>query len=124
MALKPTHASGYAAGQVQHVRSTCLYIATKLGDVLNETVVIGGLVPSLLIDQTALQRDQEKHVGTLDLDIGLALAMQPGPSPCQRFDRTTAPPPPRTRIRPAAHGLPERRGDPPPIRGPGLRRSR
>jgi hypothetical protein len=32
-------------------------------------------VPSLLIDQTRLTADEEKHVGTLDLDLGLALAL-------------------------------------------------
>lgn len=75
MGQKPTQASGYAADQIHHVRSTCLYIATKLGDLLNETVIIGGLVPSLLIDQTKLAEGDQRHVGTLDLDVGLALAL-------------------------------------------------
>jgi len=74
MPRKPKRASEYAAGQVRHVRATCLYIATKLGDLLDDTVIVGGLVPSLLIDQTRLTTD-EKHVGTLDLDVGLALAI-------------------------------------------------
>lgn len=75
MAQKPKQASGYEAGQVQHVRSTCLNIATKLGDLLDETVIVGGLVPSLLIDQAKLVAADDRHVGTLDLDVGLALAL-------------------------------------------------
>ena len=75
MAQKPNHASGYSSGQVEHVRATCLYIATKLGDFLDEIVIVGGLVPSLLIDQAAVTVPDDRHVGTLDLDVGLALAI-------------------------------------------------
>jgi predicted nucleotidyltransferase len=72
MAPKPRTAVGYGSGQVAHVRATCLYVATKLGDLLDDIVIVGGLVPSLIIDQnTALLR----HVGTADLDVGLALAV-------------------------------------------------
>lgn len=72
---KPSRASGYDQGYVRHVRSTCLYVATKLGDLIDDVVVIGGLVPSLLIDQQAMQSSDDLHVGTLDLDVGLALAV-------------------------------------------------
>jgi hypothetical protein len=72
MARKPTRASGYARHQVEHIRATCLYVATKLGDIADETVIVGGLVPTLLIDQAHVD---ERHVGTLDLDVGLALAI-------------------------------------------------
>jgi predicted nucleotidyltransferase len=75
MATKPRYASGYRPDFVSSVRATCLYIATKLGDLADETVVVGGLVPALLIDQSQLRAQQERHVGTLDLDIGLALAV-------------------------------------------------
>jgi hypothetical protein len=40
-----------------------------------ELVVVGGLVPSLLIDQENLPKDVTPHVGTMDLDLGLAFAM-------------------------------------------------
>jgi hypothetical protein len=46
-----------------------------LGDLMDDTVVVGGLVPSLLIDPGALPPAVETHVGTLDLDVGLALAI-------------------------------------------------
>ena len=75
MSRKPNRASGYVAGHVDYVRATCLYVATKLGDLLDDTVIIGGLVPSLLIDQTKLGTNDDRHVGTLDLDVGLALAI-------------------------------------------------
>jgi len=72
---KPTTAAGYRPEYAQLARSTCLYVATKLGDLADETVVVGGLVPSLLVDQGHLPEGTELHVGTLDLDVGLALAV-------------------------------------------------
>ena len=50
MADKPTIAAGYKSEQLELVRATCLYVATKLGDIMDELVVIGGLVPSLLVE--------------------------------------------------------------------------
>lgn len=75
MAIKPGRADGYDFGQVDRVKSTCLYLATKLGDLMPELVVIGGLVPTLLIDQQSLPTGSSMHVGTMDLDLGLAFAM-------------------------------------------------
>jgi len=75
MPEKPDRASGYPSGQLEKIRQICLYVATKLGDLSEELVVIGGLVPSLLIDQTHLPPGAERHVGTLDLDVGLGLAI-------------------------------------------------
>jgi hypothetical protein len=75
MPEKPTTAAGYAPDQVARVKSTCLYLATKLGDLMAELVVVGGLVPSLLIDQEKLPENVTAHVGTLDLDLGLAFAL-------------------------------------------------
>lgn len=71
MADKPSTAAGYTSEHLELVRSTCLYVATKLGDLMNELVIVGGLVPSLLIDQQALPDGTEAHVGTTDLDVGL-----------------------------------------------------
>ncbi len=72
---KPTTAAGYKSDHVQLVRATCLYVATKLGDIMDELVVIGGLVPSLLINQDTLPDGADVHVGTMDLDVGLTLAL-------------------------------------------------
>jgi hypothetical protein len=75
MTTKPSHASAYPPDFVGSVRATCLYIATRLGDLSDETVVVGGLVPSLLIEQERMVTTEDRHVGTLDLDLGLALAI-------------------------------------------------
>jgi hypothetical protein len=72
---KPKRASEYKSEQLELVRATCLYVATRLGDLMDELVVVGGLVPSLLIDQETLPEDTEAHVGTMDLDVGLTLAL-------------------------------------------------
>ena len=50
-------------------------MATRLGDLLDEIVVVGGLVPYLLIDQENLPSGLDPHVGTMNLDMGLALAI-------------------------------------------------
>ena len=75
MLEKPDTAAGYPPGYAELVRSTCLYLATKLGDLTDDLVVVGGLVPSLIVDQENLPRGVEAHVGTRDLDVGLAIAL-------------------------------------------------
>lgn len=75
MADKPKRASEYTSEQVELVRATCLYVATKLGDMMDDLVIIGGLVPSLVIDQETLPSDVAPHVGTMDLDVGLQIAL-------------------------------------------------
>lgn len=75
MVSKPTTARGYDGQQTSLVRATCLYIATKLGDLMDDLVIVGGLVPSLLVDQEALPPGAETHVGTMDLDLGLSLVL-------------------------------------------------
>lgn len=72
---KPVAAAGYPAQSVELVRSTCLYVATVLGDLRDDPVVVGGLVPSLLIPPHQLPESVQPHVGTMDLDIGLAVAV-------------------------------------------------
>jgi hypothetical protein len=57
------------------VRQTCLYVSTKLGDLLDDLVVVGGLVPSLLIPDESLPAGEDVHIGTMDLDLGLSLAI-------------------------------------------------
>ena len=79
MPEKPTTASGYPPSQVARVKSTCLYLATKLGDLMDELVVVEGLVPSLLIDQEKLPENVTPHVGTLDLDLGLPMVKVKNP---------------------------------------------
>ena len=78
MPEKATTAKEYSIEQAELVRATCLYLATKLGDLMGEIVIVGGLVPSLLIDQDSMPEGDDKYVGTMDLDIGLALAIFDG----------------------------------------------
>jgi len=75
MADKPRRASDYKSEQVELVRATCLYVATRLGDMMDDLVIVGGLVPSLIVEQTTLPKDVDAHVGTMDLDVGLQLAL-------------------------------------------------
>lgn len=75
MPEKPSFASEYRREEVQLVRQTFLYMATKLGDLLDELVVVGGLVPSLLILDESLANEEDVHIGTMDLDLGLSLAL-------------------------------------------------
>ena len=69
---KPTTADGYYVGLAAEARRVCLYVATILGDLSNDIVVVGGLVPYLIVDQGAVE---VPHVSTRDLDLGLALAL-------------------------------------------------
>jgi len=75
MSEKPKTAAEYESQQARLVHATCLYVATKLGDLMDEILIIGGLVPSLIVDQTALPEGVDPHVGTMDLDVGLQLAL-------------------------------------------------
>jgi hypothetical protein len=47
MIEKPRTAAGYGKGQVDLVRQTCLYVATRLGDQRDVVVVVGGLAASV-----------------------------------------------------------------------------
>ena len=72
---KPTTRDGYNGKVLLRVRSTCLHVATKLGELLEDVVIVGGLVPSLLVDQLRLPPGLGSHAGTMDLDLGLALTI-------------------------------------------------
>ncbi len=75
MPEKSSRAADYSKEQIKLVKATCLYIATILGDYMEQVVIVGGLVPSILIDQENLPDGADSHVGTMDLDLGLTLAI-------------------------------------------------
>ena len=75
MSVKPKTTAGYAETSIELVRATCLQIAVVLGNLMEDLVIGGGLVPSLIIDQENLAEGVEAHVGTLDLDVGMSLAI-------------------------------------------------
>lgn len=52
--VKPPTAAGYHVEQLEQVRSVCLYVATKLADLKDEWVIIGGL--AVAVDRPAAAR--------------------------------------------------------------------
>ena len=85
MTIKPQHISGYDAGHTMLVRATCLDLATRLGDLMDELVIVGGMVPGLIIAQDELPAGAEPHCGTMDIDLGLSVALFDG----QRYQNLT-----------------------------------
>ena len=81
MTDKPSYYLGYSEDDLTVVRKCCLYIATKLGDLLEDIVVVGGLVPPLLIQGDGQQVVSElpppltTPVGTKDLDLALGVSL-------------------------------------------------
>ena len=75
MASKPNVAAGYLPATVQVVRAANLYIATTLGDLRDDYVIVGGLVPSLIVPQADSSAVGPPHVGTMDVDLGLAIGI-------------------------------------------------
>jgi hypothetical protein len=75
MPEKPQTESGYAREDTELVVSATLTVATILGDLLDDLCIVGGLVPTLLIDVPAGAAGNGGHCGTNDLDIGMALAI-------------------------------------------------
>jgi len=57
------------------VHAASLYLATKLGDLRDDIVIVGGLVPSLIVPQSPLPAGKSPHIGTMDVDPGLAVAI-------------------------------------------------
>jgi hypothetical protein len=78
MTERSAYASDYKPKHLNLVRSTCLTIATFFGYLLDEVVIIGGLVPGLLIPHEQLPIGTNQHVGTRDLDIGFSLGLLEG----------------------------------------------
>ena len=75
MAEKPLTRWGYDAEETRQVVASTLSIAVVLGDLLDEVCIVGGLVPTLLIDYGRETTDEGGHCGTNDLDVGLTLAV-------------------------------------------------
>lgn len=67
---KADTAAGYTSAQLELARSAVLTLGTYLGPLLDDLVVVGGLVPTFIVDQPSFP-----HVGTADVDIGLSFAI-------------------------------------------------
>lgn len=74
---KPRQSGGYRREETEQVEQACLTLAVTLGALLDRLCIVGGLVPSLLIDHQIGTDPEtgESHSGTNDLDIGLAVAL-------------------------------------------------
>lgn len=75
MTGKPATAIQYDCAHTARVKSALLFIATRLGDMMDDIIVVGGLVPTLIINQSNSMPGVEPHAGTMDLDLGLKLAV-------------------------------------------------
>ncbi len=75
--IKPRHRSGYSREEAELVETICLTVIGTLGAYLDDLCVVGGLVPSLLIDRRLepAETEQDYHPGTNDFDIGLSIAL-------------------------------------------------
>ncbi|MDT8365427.1 MAG: hypothetical protein RRA15_02920 [bacterium] len=69
---KPLFAADYTPGMTEVATATLLYIATTLGDLMDQIVLVGGLVPTLIVPD---RPHVEAHVGTTDVDLGLSIAL-------------------------------------------------
>ena len=72
MTDKPRTAVDYTPDLTETARETLLYIATTLGDLSDQIVLVGGLVPSLIVPE---KPDVPPHVGTMDVDLALSLGL-------------------------------------------------
>ena len=74
---KPRHRSGYSREETEQVEAACLTVAVTLGAFMDRLCIVGGLVPSLLIDREIGPEPETGagHPGTNDLDIGLEIAL-------------------------------------------------
>jgi Nucleotidyl transferase AbiEii toxin, Type IV TA system len=72
---KPRTRDGYTPEDLASVISACLTFAVTVGAHMEELCIVGGLVPSLLIDHRLGTAGDAAHPGTNDLDVGLDVAV-------------------------------------------------
>jgi predicted nucleotidyltransferase len=72
---KPRHSSGYSRQETREVESTLLTVAVTLGAYFDRLCVVGGLVPSLLLDRELAEDDDDRHVGSGDVDVALHIGL-------------------------------------------------
>lgn len=72
---KPRHRSGYSREETREVESTLLTSAVTLGAYFDRLCIVGGLVPSLLLDRELTEDDGDRHVGSGDVDVALHIGL-------------------------------------------------
>lgn len=75
MVDKPSFWDGYSYDDLDLAVKTCLSVFSYLWEYRERVVVVGGLSPYLLVKQDELPMGMAPHVGTMDLDLGLSLAV-------------------------------------------------
>jgi hypothetical protein len=68
----------YQEQSISTVKSCCLKVFQALGAFREQIIVIGGLVPALIIDQSQVEDKEDPvqaHVGTFDVDVGFSLGI-------------------------------------------------
>ena len=78
----PLTAGDYGPEDLRRVKAGCLEVATRLSGLLDEMVIVGGVVPALLVDLAHEGNVREdgsdplgRHVGTRDIDLGFAVGL-------------------------------------------------
>lgn len=68
--------SAYTPDSRRRVIHAATTLAKTLGDLVERSVVVGGLVPTALEELRVFDAVDEPHIGTLDLDVALAIAIR------------------------------------------------
>ena len=75
----PLHAADYTPEDLELLRAGCLEVATSLGDLMKQVVIVGGYVPTLLVDVGDSEPPStelfSRHVGTRDLDLAFSVTL-------------------------------------------------
>jgi hypothetical protein len=71
---KPQFATEYDSQTTVLIVRTSLHLATVLGDFKDDVVMVGGMAPYFLIDQSK-QPYEQQHIGSRDVDVALSIAL-------------------------------------------------
>lgn len=102
MSDHPTR-SAYTPDSRRRAIHAATSLATTLRDLVERSVIVGGLVPTALEELRVLGAIDAPHIGTLDLDVALAIAIRDGEDAAQIRQRIGD-----ARFRPTTDGNPER----------------
>lgn len=72
---KPQQAGGYDQQRTELAERVLLEVWSKLGEYRDKMVLVGGLTPRYLVDQTAAQQKGNPHCGSMDVDLGVSIAV-------------------------------------------------
>jgi hypothetical protein len=73
--IKPEHAQDYSPEQTELAEQALLEVWSRLGEYHRFLVLVGGLVPRYLVDQKKAAIQNETHCGTMDVDLGISVAV-------------------------------------------------